>query len=173
MFAESLPVEAIAELDSPHVNSGGLFDAIRLLPISQVLNFTPPAGFAGQAELGAVELTDGAEWIAIPILYRSGTYSQQMAQTANGPEFQQNLSFVLPKDRPELAEWFNRHRRREWLAVIQDRNEYWRVVGTPAQPLTIETISVNTGNVNGRNARAVSMGADTENEAFFLHEDEM
>lgn len=168
MFAESLPVVDIAEFSDNSVNSSGIFDKIKLLPIELVYDFVPPAGFDGQAALGAVELVVDAEWTDIEITHRSGSWVQSVDYMANGTFWKQSLSFTIAKDRPDLVAWFNRHARRQWIAAIQDRNEYWRVIGTPSQPLLIESASASTG----RNARSVMFAAETEQEAFFLHEDE-
>jgi hypothetical protein len=115
-----------------------------------------------------IKLKSNSAYTDIELAHGSGQWQQDLQDSNFGTLYRQSLSFSMPMERPELADWFNRYREMRFISIIEDRNLFVRVLGTKDNPLKFSNITTTTSSNNGKNGRTISFVSDSIDEALIL-----
>ena len=101
---------------------------------------TVPLGTTSGWQLppNGLQLAEDVAVVSLAFPSGRGDYDQKQSSTAQGDEYQQQLTLAVPKDHPQTAQAMRLMTGRRWVAVYQDANGLCRVVGTPRQPLRFQ-----------------------------------
>ncbi|TAF48659.1 MAG: hypothetical protein EAZ63_03660 [Runella slithyformis] len=173
MFKSSLDDFAGVGVLMQQPNAAGVA-ALRLLPVERVLHFGEPAGWRlpNFGVLPVPVLKSGDLVLAglpvdIEIEPDYTLMNEDMGEDAQGERYRVGVSFTIPKDRPELAMWVATHAGMRWIALLRDRNGYFRVCGTKEQPLRLTWSATPGSGRAGRSNRNFSLSADSWTPVYF------
>lgn len=108
----------------------------------------------------------GAEWLTMPYLPKGDGWRERMRKPDQGPEWEQDISGVMPKLRPEVTGELALMARERFLVRLTDRNGKPWLIGRAWEPLEF-TYSADSGSTDGGlNAYSFQFGGVTTRAAF-------
>jgi hypothetical protein len=91
-----------------------------------------------------------ASVIDLSFFVSKANFEGKLTENQHGNANAYNISVAIPKQSPMNLLTTDRLSKREYIAVLRDGNNYYRIVGTPEQPLRFEASEQSTGK-NGQN----------------------
>lgn len=88
------------------------------------------------------------------VLPDSIKFSQDKKSGSNGDYFPTSIRAMIPKDRPELLLKMEEMDGKEYVCVILDNNDYYKIVGTINEPLRFKA-DVNIDGIESLNAYGI------------------
>ncbi len=82
-----------------------------------------------------LQLSEDAQVINLRFLRDRSGYSQKATNSVHGIAYAQALVLEIPRDHAQTTLFVARMTGRKWVAVYQDGNGLYKLVGTPSQPL--------------------------------------
>ncbi|MVM39453.1 hypothetical protein GO730_20815 [Spirosoma sp. HMF3257] len=166
------PGEIIAPLTPD--NAGGIRQ-LRLIPAQFVALLKPErfplptlAGYPDNM-VSSQHLTfaPGASLMDVDVRPEYCSFTDIMDTDANGELFRPTIQLIIPKIRPDVVAWVQTYRAIRWLAFLEDRNGYFRMAGTPEQPLSVAaTFGQPMG--KGSNQTILTFTGAVEQPAYFV-----
>ena len=115
-----------------------------------------------------VELMAGKSWNRCYMTPKTIEFSEDQVQGAPGDSFVQVVKGVIPKDRSEVARQLDNMTGMRFVLKVQDKNGYWRLVGSLGSPARMNTKTGIGQTVAGRNDTEVTFERKSERKCFFL-----
>lgn len=91
---------------------------------------------------------------SIWVLPDSLKFKQSKKSGPNGNHFPTSIKAMIPKDRPELLQQVEEMDGKEYVCVILDNNDYYKIAGTIDEPLRF-TANVNIDGIESLNAYGI------------------
>ncbi|MFN3381425.1 MAG: hypothetical protein ACK41O_18340, partial [Runella zeae] len=152
-------------------NASGL-RALRLLPVEWVTHFfdpliTAPVSVYAQLKTGDIVLKQGLLPIDIEIDPNYSSLNEDKSDDPAGSRYRASVSFTIPKDRPALAYWLRTCGDVRFLALMEDRNGFFRVAGTKEQPLRLSWSASPGNGRTGRGNRTFNLSVESTAMVYF------
>jgi hypothetical protein len=84
----------------------------------------------------------------------TGEFTEEQKAVDGDEQYDSELKFLIPKDRPDMLGFFESLRGRRFVVLFVDNNEYWHLMGTPEKPCKLEVEKRGSGgDWNGHEVR--------------------
>lgn len=90
------------------------------------------------AEINNFTILEGLNYDFLYVIKDMIKFSQEKKESADGTYYETRLEVFTPTDRIELQRLVNTFETTHYIVVYQDNNGYYKVIGTPDEPLNIE-----------------------------------
>lgn len=145
-------------------NSGGIVD-IKVARIADIL--TMPVAKQG-IYFEEVAFITGSGWITWLVTQGTAGFTGRSKESMEGPYKDGNLSFSIPKDKPEVFEMLKKAEQDEFIVMFRDANNRRKIFGTPEAPVNFKfdhATGRRTSNMNAYDCDFYTEGVD--NIAFY------
>jgi hypothetical protein len=117
---------------APLDNMGGI-QKIYLIPVSIIESF---ADIYNQ-QIHDFTITEGYAYSFLYVIKETIKFSQEKKSGADGDYYETKLEAFSPADRTELQSLIENIEANQYLVIYQDNNNYFKVIGSPDEPVNI------------------------------------
>ena len=143
-------------LNKPSDNLGGLLSIWAVPPSDISISFNA-ASFLSTDNIIEIYCSPG-----------SISYTEKESQEKYGLGYKNEINAFIPKDTEEAESIINDMTGRKWVVILLDKNEKFKVAGTPEIPLRV-SFDLDTGtDTADRNGHSISFYGNQTNRARFI-----
>lgn len=114
-------------------------------------------------------LSSAAQWYQGIVTSYTLNYAENRQQRRTGEYYQQQIDGVIARQSPELQEVLSAMRRRRYVVITRDRNNYLKLIGSRECPLEFSYRSQTGSSPRERNQVSFRFQGDTRNSSLFVH----
>lgn len=158
---------ALQHPEKQYSNVGGLQSFLFADADSLAYDPRPRRDLQGNLVVQNIPLINGAQWTRATVVRYSISYRERQRENRDGISYRQQLSAVIAKYTPTLATILAQMDNRRFVLLVQDYNDYYRMVGSKESPLTFSYQSDPGSSPRDRNEISFEFEGEQAHPAWF------
>jgi len=126
---------ALQHPERQYSNIGGLETFLFADAESLLYDPRPRRDLAGNLVIQSLPLIGGAKWQVASVVKFSLGYRERQRENQDGISYRQQLSGVIAKHTPIIANILRQFENRRFVLLVKDLNGYYRLVGSKESPM--------------------------------------